>query len=327
MGRVSLVIAGIDEAGYGPTLGPLCVGLSVFRIPEWEPGQPAPCLWRLLKPGVCRKPGDSRKRVPVADSKQLKLANDVKGRHPLMHLERGVLAFLRCLEARPGSDEELMGCLEANLSEQPWYAGIPQRLPLGVSEGEVGISANRVAAALEKAGVEVLAMRCVIVSERVVNETIRRTGSKADATVLAVGEHLRRVWELERSEGDHLRVVGDQLGGRTSYEGVLGQELGGAVEPLAESGQRSRYRVVREGREGVVQFMPEAESAHLPVALASMIAKLVRELCMGRFNRYWRVRLPELKPTAGYHGDARRWLDDAAAVISAQERQEMVRLA
>jgi ribonuclease HII len=322
---VPLVIAGIDEAGYGPTLGPLCVGMAALRIPDWEPGQPAPCLWRLLKAGVCRKPGDTRRRVAVADSKQLKLANDVKGRHPLVNLERGVLAFLRCMEATPATDEELLACLDACLSEHAWYAGIPTPIPLGATQGQIAIAANRVAAALDGAGVQVLAMHCVIVSEQLVNQTIQRTGSKADATVIAVGRHLRRVWTL--SDGDHLRVVCDQLGGRTSYEGVLARELEGVVEAISETGGRSRYRAIRQGREGVVQFMPEAESAHLPVALASMIAKLVRELCMARFNSYWRQRLPELKPTAGYYGDARRWLEQAGPVMSAQEREQIVRLA
>jgi hypothetical protein len=60
-----------------------------------------------------------------------------------------------------------------------------------------------------------------------------------------------------------------------------------------------------------VIFEVEAEARHFPVALASMTAKLVRELAMMRFNRYWSGRMAELKPTAGYRNDAHRWLDDA----------------
>jgi hypothetical protein len=73
--------------------------------------------------------------------------------------------------------------------------------------------------------------------------------------------------------------------------------------------------------------MPEAESHHMPVALASMSAKLVRETLMGRFNRYWNARLPELKPTAGYRQDGWRWLNDAAAVLTGAEREGMIRRA
>ncbi|MEX2217926.1 MAG: hypothetical protein WD749_04125 [Phycisphaerales bacterium] len=330
---MALLIAGVDEAGYGPRLGPLCVGLSVFRIRDWSPGDPAPCLWKLLKAGVCRKASDTRRRVPIADSKALKLANDNQRRHPLVHLERGVLALLRCLESAPDTDEALLAYLGAALEPAPWYAGPPVPVPVGQSAGEIAIAASRLAGALESAGVEVLELRCIAVGEAAVNRAIDEQGSKAEATAAAVGEHFRRVFAHPLAAGDHLRIVCDQLGGRTQYEGMIARELPGCeVVPLAESGERSRYRVGRPsgpaatpGGEAIIQFMPEAESAHLPVAVASMIAKLIRELAMLRFNRYWCARCPELKPTAGYYSDAGRWLRDAAGVLSSAERAAIVR--
>lgn len=325
---MALLIAGIDEAGYGPRLGPLSVGMSLFRVRDWSPGDAAPCLWKLLKSGVCRKASDTRKRVPIADSKQLKLANDNQKHHPLVHLERGVLACLRSLECAPRTDSDLLGWLGACLEEHPWYAGSSIDLPLGQSEGQIAIAAGRAAGALEAAGVEILEMRCLAVGERAVNRAIDEQGSKAEATAAALGEHLRRVFARPLAEGEHLRVVCDQLGGRTMYEGLIARELpGAAVEALVEGNERSRYRVTGPGGHAgaVVQFMPEAESAHMPVALASMIAKLVRELAMMRFNRYWCGRCPELKPTAGYYGDAGRWLREAAGVLSREERAAIVR--
>jgi hypothetical protein len=323
---MALLIAGIDEAGYGPRLGPLCVGMTLLRLRDWSEGEPAPCLWKLLKAGVCRKASDTRRRVPIADSKQLKLANDCEKHHPLVHLERGVLAFLRALDRSADTDAELFECLGATLEDRPWYAGACTQLPVGQSAGAIAIAASRVAAALEGAGVEVLEMRCITVGEAAVNRAIEQQGSKAEATAGAVGEHLRRVWSRGLAEGEHLRIVCDQLGGRTMYEAMLARELPGCgVVALSESGERSRYRVTGAGRGCVVQFMPEAETAHLPVALASMVAKLVRELSMLRFNRYWCGRMPELKPTAGYYGDAGRWLRDAAGVITREDRAAMVR--
>jgi hypothetical protein len=143
-----------------------------------------------------------------------------------------------------------------------------------------------------------------------------------------------------------IRLVCDQLGGRTSYESLIARELPNSeVSPLTETGDRSRYSVLhhhqKRDRQGaspsppdgpetpdfIIQFMPEAESAHLPVALASMVAKLTRELAMHRFNRYWCARNPELKPTAGYSTDARRWLNDMHQVLDASQRAAMVRLA
>ena len=45
----------------------------------------------------------------------------------------------------------------------------------------------------------------------------------------------------------------------------------------------------------------------LPTALASMTAKYLRELSMRAFNEFWCARVPGLRPTAGYPGDAPRF--------------------
>ena len=53
----------------------------------------------------------------------------------------------------------------------------------------------------------------------------------------------------------------------------------------------------------------------LQVALASMTSKYLRELAMLAFNQYWCDRVPNLRPTAGYPQDARRF---KAQIRSAQ---------
>jgi hypothetical protein len=51
----------------------------------------------------------------------------------------------------------------------------------------------------------------------------------------------------------------------------------------------------------------------MPVAVASMLCKYLREALMHRFNRYWQTHLPALTPTAGYYNDGERFLRDIAA--------------
>lgn len=323
---MTLIYAGIDEAGYGPMLGPLCVGLSVFRVTGWSPGDSAPDLWDRLAPTVVRTAREaSRGGVPVGDSKKLKLSNQSATRHPLTHLERGVLAMLAAGEPehRPeGADLGLFARLGADLGRADWYAGEASALPCANDAGLLRIDAAQLAAVMARAGVELIALRVITMDEGRFNGVLAERRSKAAVVEAGLEEHLRSALALVPD--DHaLRVICDRQSGRTHYGQVLGRVFG-SVEAEEESARASRYRV--DGRHGVI-LHSEAEDAHLPVALASMAAKLVRELAMARFNRYWSARVPELKPTAGYVQDARRWLKDTEGYVTRGEREAMIRKA
>jgi hypothetical protein len=323
---LALIYAGIDEAGYGPMLGPLCVGLSVFRVREWSPGDPAPDLWARLSPAVVRTPKEAARPgagVPIGDSKKLKIANSSATKHPLTHLERGVLALLAARDGEPiATDADLFAGLGADLGVGPWYEGERRSLPCGCGSDMLRIDAAGVRAAMHKAGIELVALRVLIVDEPAFNRMLSEHRSKAAVVEAGLETHLRAAL-ASVCPGERLRVVADRQSGRTHYGAVLGRVFG-SVEPEEESARASRYRVNSD--HGVI-LHSEAEDAHLPVALASMAAKLVRELAMARFNRYWAGRVPELKPTAGYVQDARRWLGDVRGVLTPAERELVVRKA
>lgn len=334
---MALILIGIDEAGYGPLLGPLCVGYAAVRVEAWAPGDPAPDLWRTLSASVCRAGGrlpDARGRIAIDDSKKLKLPN-AGARHPLTHLERGVHAFLRALGRRPTDDHALLAALGADAQPAPWYAGPPTPAPASADPLAMDIAGNVLARGLADAHVTILEMACAVINEADFNATVKREGTKAAATALGLGAHLRDAWDRWGSLGaggasapDGVRVVCDRQGGRTDYEQYLARLVpGAAVRVIEQRPERARYELAGAGRSIHVLFQPEAEQACLPVALASMIAKLCRETLMARFNRHWSSRIPELKPTAGYAEDARRWLRDAGPRVSRQEREVLIRIA
>lgn len=348
------IVAGIDEAGYGPTLGPLCVAMSVFRVRAETIPKP-PDLWTLLEPAVCREPGrggkpDAKGRIAVADSKQLKLSNSVKSTHPLVHLERGVLAFLSTLGDRPATTNELFSRLGAVLDAHPCYATSDQSpdtvLPCATPSGELGIAANLLNRTMVRANVDLLDLSCIAIGESRFNHIIRETGNKTSTTGFAIQAHMRKVWEKWGTLSDsanpdshRVTIVCDRQGGRADYAPFLQHALradAASVETLEQTDTRSSYRLTAETPGGIkrlgISFMVEGEQHHLPIALASMTAKYVRELSMNRFNAYWaqqhsQSNQTELKPTAGYALDARRWLTDIASTMSKSDREALTRIA
>lgn len=314
-----MIYAGIDEAGYGPLLGPLCVGTSAFRLCAAARSSDAPAhdappdLWKLLASAVCRKPKDARRRVAVADSKKLKSS----GRQPLVHLERGVLAFLG--GEVPVDDASLfarLGVSAAGSRATPWHCGsLP--LPVAISAAEAAIARNLVSTALGRGGASIDALGVAALDPPAFNALYEALGNKASINLSLVYQSLRAI-DLARGDDDAFIAV-DRQGGRADYRDGLEQHLadGRPVRIVEETDERSTYAIGGGGAGGtlVVSFEVEAEERHLPVALASMAAKYTRELSMRRLNAFFAERVPELAPTAGYVEDGRRFLREVKPIL------------
>ncbi len=327
--RGSRIYAGVDEAGYGPPLGPLCVGLAVFRLedPRGDPEEAPPDLWRRLRGVVCRHPQRAlRSTIPVNDSKALKLPNSSRTRRPLEHLELGVLSFLAASGMAPASDRAFFECLGVALEEAEWY-GVEGPTPAAVDFGglRLRMHGRRLGERLRGRGIEMAGLQCRAVCEERFNEGIRRTGSKAAVSFRVVTDLLREVFARHGEEAPFVAI--DRQGGRRRYASALGEAFPEAhVKTLFERAQSSRYALRSGDRSLVAHFEVEADGRHMPTALASMTAKLVRETAMARFNDYWARACPELGWTAGYGAAARRWLADLEARMGSGARQRLQRL-
>lgn len=331
-----LIYVGLDEAGYGPMLGPLCVGMAAIRLRGWKPGDDGentrtPDVWSMLAPAVAREPKAAKRgSIVVNDSKLLKGSSSSK---PLLHLERGVLAALGLLGHAPRCDAGLLDALGSSFPDDPWYAGEPVASPIDADAGEIALSVNAMRAACERAGVEVLGFRVRLVGEREFNDGCELWGSKGAVNLAAAGELVREAWDRWGALGvgveGGMRMIMDRHGGRVKYGSFFQSVTGGKVATLEECAAFSRYSITPLSpglaRTMTALLTPEADARHFPVALASMAAKLVRETAMARINRHFGARMSGLKPTAGYVQDARRWLAEAGGVITPAERKAMVR--
>jgi ribonuclease HII len=305
---------GIDEAGYGPLLGPLVVTGTSFEVP---PGASQACLWDLLQAGVTRTPTRRDHRLPITDSKKLYSRSG-----GIKHLERTALVMI----SAGGHSVESFGSLLAgiapdviaHLAEYPWYRDFDMSLPMANDAADISLCANAVRKNMTDNGVRLAGVYCEPVLAGGFNRLIAQTRNKATASL---GITVRVIDRIRRgvTAGDGCVFV-DRQGGRTHYRQTLTTALGVQhIKVLAESDTESVYELESGDR---IMFVTRGETHHLPIALASVVSKYVRELFMVAFNRFWADRVPGLKPTAGYYTDARRFLSDIAEAVARETLPE-----
>lgn len=301
-------ILGIDEAGYGPRLGPLVIGASLWRV---APDQVKADLWQTLEDGVCRAVTRGDRRIPVGDSK--KLYDRKRGLHTL---ERSVLAFACAAGLPVATLRDLLTGLgsDPTTSRFPWYHDLTQSLPTDPARSAYAGTAQRLAGLMQSAKTCCHSLRACVIPEDVFNRQVNQTRSKASVLLACVFGLIQ--WAAEQTDGHDLYIRVDRLGGRANYQRLLMESFPHRhLHVLQVSPERSAYRLASQDTDWFVEFVVDGDRVHLPIALASMVAKYVRELLMDRFNAYWHSHQPALRPTAGYATDAQRFLTDIAPVI------------
>ena len=287
-------VVGIDEAGYGPNLGPLVQAAVALHLPDDDPAG-----WETLKPQVRRSHEKADGRLLIDDSKK------VHTRGGLEALERGVFAGIGLTVER--IDEFLAAFLTADgiadVAAEHWYDQT-ERVPVTDWERpECGGFGGRCATNL--------------VQTPRFNRICDDSGSKGTVLAHGVVELLPTALAATPTDGDPIRFVCDKHGGRNFYAAMIQAAFpDGWVVIEKESAEESRYRVELLDRPVTVTFRPRADRDSVAVALASMLCKYLREVCMRQFNRFWAKHVPGIQPTAGYPNDAKRFYDQIRGAMA-----------
>jgi len=298
-------IIGIDEAGYGPNLGPFVMSAVAFRVPDDVAHTD---LWTLLAKAVERCSAEGDPRLSVDDSK--KVYSPGKG---IEELERCVLASLAGSLLQDeftlhGWLDDLAAGAWPGDARLPWYTA-DRALPIVAARARLEESANLFQTCCQENNVGLAKVHTFILEPEPFNRTLDRWGTKGAALAQGLQVLLPLIVDAaEPMQAVHFLI--DKHGGRNTYSAMLQHTFPEAlVVARRESMECSLYEVRGGSCPISLRFQPRADGEHFCVALASMLSKYLREVLMQDLNRFWQERLPGLKPTAGYASDAPRFYE------------------
>ena len=302
-------LIGTDEAGYGPNLGPLVVAASVWEV---SPQTPASALYSRLENVVTAGLAQGNdNRLPLADSKVL-----YKAGNGLAILERSVLGALAAAGTTARKWRELWTTVvhqdvsTSCFNDLPWHTDFDLDLPVETPLELIMSALQILEEGLAAAEVQIVALHSAAVFPREFNELVAKTDSKGEALSLTTLLLVQRMLDLV--PGGSVQVTCDKHGGRNQYAALLQHVFPDALLSVRREGRdESIYRIMEGGRQVDFHFLAKGERL-LPTALASMLAKYLRELAMKPFNDFWLRHIPGLRPTAGYPEDALRFHGEIA---------------
>ncbi|MDD5307596.1 MAG: hypothetical protein PHU25_09790 [Deltaproteobacteria bacterium] len=270
-----MLVVGVDENGLGPLLGPLVVTAAAFEADAYDTGR----FWDAL--------GED---IVAADSKEIFSPSR------LDRAEAATLAWLGAFGIRPATDLELE---ERAGLPMPFARPCPSPVP-GPCRVEPIIlpawsgspTSTDIAGRLLASGVRVRDVRAMVVCPGAFNRALEAEDTNKLALdfslMMALVAHFASGWT-----GEMLLLCG-KVGSTRRYGPWLDRAPLGPWLALEEAAESSTYRSGRL----TLSFVRDGDGLHLPVAVASMVGKYLRELGMARLNRV--LALPGARPASGY---------------------------
>lgn len=273
---------GVDENGLGPQLGPLVATACAIEVPSGADAAKLAAIGR--QHGIeDSKASSAFGKMAWAESLSLALVErvlDISCEIADAFLKAVALGGLTPLKKR---------CPEGKGAAHCWQ---PLALPAFNGAAERG---HRALSALREEGIEVRSIRSEIACVRRYNGELAARRSK-----LRVDLHLfeNLIADAHANLGPADAMCG-MVGGIRKYQNYLET----SVDLIEEVKGRSSYRM-DNGSE--LTFEVDSDANHLPVALASMVGKYLRELAMHRQNAYLRQHRPSLPMASGYYDPTTR---------------------
>ncbi len=307
------IVIGIDEAGYGPILGPLVVSAVVADIPDNLLTQ---SLWDILRSSITKQRSASAGRIIINDSKKLHKSH---GNYKL--LQRAVLATIKATSTDqnttpttlqlPTTLGELLTTVSPDFkggwNNYPWYKDKLYTHKLTCNQTDIATAAQAMYNDMLRNNIKIKALWSQPLLVGQFNHQVNLTGNKSKVLFSLAAQWMYKAYNT--FENNNLQILIDKHGGRTHYRELLQKIFPDLkMKILREESKTSSYSLTQSNREIRVHFLEKGDSRHMLIALASLLSKYLRELFMEVLNDYFRQKCPAIKPTAGYYIDGKRFL-------------------
>lgn len=314
------LLIGIDEAGYGPLLGPLTVSAAGFVVSD---DQLASDHWGILKKAISKEKRSLKGRLLITDSK--KAYNRKAGP---VHLRRTVLTAIKNMVPNaevPKTSKELAETLcpdcATRLDGYPWYEKLNAQ-PLGADQDAITIASNVLNTSLKENDMELVMLNSRCLDVGYYNKMVQSVKNKSRVLFTSIAGLMQQALDMA-AQGQMLQIVVDRQGGRTNYRDPLRRMFPQhQLSVIKQDENISSYELVGNGKTMKVHFVVKADTKCMPVCLASMTSKYLREVLVESINDYFLGHCDKIKPTAGYWKDGLRFVEDLRTHLPDLEYQQ-----
>lgn len=293
-----MLVLGVDENGLGPVLGPLVATSVTLEMPRYN--RSALCQRGLSLGLTDSKESGGFGRMQFAESVVLAL---------LAHLSDGPAP--RSADAlldgvfQNGRPRLRACCPDDPTAEQCWAVD----LPLPAFGGDPDTGRQLLQELIGRSSLRILDVRSRVACAGVLNKE-RAAGKHKFDLDFDLFEEL--IASAHLAHGAPLLAVCGMIGGIRDYAPRFSRFDRSRIEAIpGRCGQR-RYAVQGVGE---VRFEVDADARHLPVALASIVGKYVREISMHRIGEFYRRNDSELTLASGYRDPVTKRFIEATALL------------